>query len=253
MQLAGSAIRGAALTVLEQARERAAQLLEASTHDIVVERGRFIVRGVPARGVTLAELASGGGGDQPLTAHHRFDQPDATYTRAAHLSVVTVDVDTGRVTPLRHHVVTDCGRVVDPPSATGQVVGASVQGIAQALYEELAHDPDGNPLTTTLADYLVPTAADVPAVTTSFAETDPTGAGSHDRRNPLNARGVGEIGMVGAPAAVHGAVLDALTHLGVRHLEMPCTPERVWRAVQSAGAAAPLPPPPTHDLTEAHP
>ena len=252
LQLAGSAIHGAALAVLEQARDRAAQRLEASAHDIVVEGGRFIVRGVPARGVTLAELAASDG-DPPLAAHHRFDQPEATYSRAAHLSVITVDVDTGRVTPLHHQVVTDCGRVIDLASATGQVVGASVQGIAQALYEELVHDRDGNPLTTTLADYLVPTAADVPAINTVFVETDSSGSEGHEHRNPLGARGVGEIGMVGAPAAVHGAVLDAISHLGPRHVEMPCTPERVWRALHSADATGLDSPPPTHDLTETHP
>jgi carbon-monoxide dehydrogenase large subunit len=121
--------------------------------------------------------------------------------------------------------VTDSGRLVDPPSARAQVVGATVQGIAQALYEEAVFDADGNPRTSSFADYGIPSAAEVPMIETHFLET-PTPL------NPLGAKGVGEIGMVGAPVAVQNAVVDALRHLGVRHLDMPCTPERVWSALQ---------------------
>jgi aerobic carbon-monoxide dehydrogenase large subunit len=228
LQLAGSAVRGAAVEVLEQARQRAADLLEAAVDDVVVDGRAFVVRGVPARGITLAELAA----RDPrsvLDARCVFDQEDATYTRAAHLSVVEVDVETGAVTVLRHFAATDCGRVVDPPSAAGQVVGASAQGIAQAVFEVLPYDDRGNPLGTSLADYLVPAAPDLPPVEAWFRATETS-------RNPLGARGVGEVGMVAAPAAVHGAVLDAVAHLGVRHIDMPCTPERVWRAVRAARA-----------------
>ncbi len=228
LQLAGSAVRGAALDVLEQARLLAAELLEAAADDIVVDEDQFIVRGVPARGFTLAELAAEAADDSPmLDARCVFDQDDATYTRSAHLSVVEVELDTGRVTPLRHVAVTDCGRVVDPPSAAGQVVGASAQGIGQALLEEFVHDAAGNPLTSSLAEYLVPAASELPSIDARFVATEAT-------RNPLGARGVGEIGMVAAPSAVHSAVLDAVAHLGVRHVDMPCTPERVWRAIRAA-------------------
>ena len=161
-----------------------------------------------------------------------FDQDDATYTRAAHLSIVEVDLDTGGVTPIQHFAVTDCGRVVDPPSAAGQVVGATAQGIGQALFEEFAYDAAGNPLTSSLAEYLVPAASELPAVDARFVATEAT-------RNPLGARGVGEIGMVAAPSAVHAAVLDAVAHLGVRHVDMPCTPERVWRAIRAARSSPP--------------
>ena len=127
--------------------------------------------------------------------------------------------------------MTDCGCVVDPPAAEGQVVGASVQGIAQALYERVVHTDDGTPLATSLAEYLVPSAAEVPAVEAHWVVTP-------SPRNPLGAKGVGEIGMIAAPAAVHAAVLDALAPLGVRHLDVPCTPESVWRAMRAAFRAA---------------
>jgi aerobic carbon-monoxide dehydrogenase large subunit len=231
LQLAGSAVRGAAEDVLEQARRLAATMLEAAVDDVVVAHGRFCVRGVPARGFALAALAAcaDGNGD-PLDARCTFEQPDATYTGGAHVSVVEVDVETGAVVVLRHVAVTDCGRVVDPPSAEGQVLGASAQGIAQAVFEEHVYDADGNPLTTSFADYLLPAASELPSVDAHFLTTAAT-------RNPLGARGVGEVGMVAAPSAVHSAVLDALAHLGVRHVDMPCTPERVWLALREAGTS----------------
>jgi carbon-monoxide dehydrogenase large subunit len=121
--------------------------------------------------------------------------------------------------------VTDAGHILDLASARGQVEGASVQGIAQALYERFEYDRDGNPLTTSLAEYLVPSAADVPDVESLHVD-------SCSPLNPLGAKGIGEIGMLAAPVAVQNAVVDALAHLGVRHIDIPCTPERVWRAVQ---------------------
>ena len=141
---------------------------------------------------------------------------------------MTVDPATGAVALVRHIAVTDCGEIMDLASVDGQVIGATVQGLAQALFEEASYDADGNPLTTTLADYLVPSAADVPAIESHHVVTP-------SPRNPLGAKGVGEIGMVAAPVAVQNAVVDALAHLGVRHIDMPCTPEKVWRAVRAAG------------------
>jgi carbon-monoxide dehydrogenase large subunit len=221
-------VQGAAVEVLEQARRLAADRLEAAVDDIIVTDRRFTVRGVPARGLTLAELAADAGPDAgKLEQRCVFDQPDATYTGAAHVSVVEVDTETGAVTPRLHVAVTDCGVVVDPPSAIGQVTGASAQGIAQVCLEEFIYDGDGNPLTSTLADYLVPSAADLPAIDAAFVTIPAT-------TNSLGARGVGEVGMVAAPAAVYSAVVDALAHLGVRHVDTPCTPERVWRAIRAA-------------------
>ena len=232
LQLAGSAVHGAALDVLDQARRLTADLLEAAVDDVVVENRRFVVHGVPARGFTLAELAaSRRDHDAMLDARCVFDQEDATYTRGAHLSVVEVDIETGAVTVLRHVAVTDCGRVVDLPSATGQVVGASAQGISQAVFEEFVDDGDGNPLSGSFAEYLVPAASDLPPIDAYFVATSLT---TDMARNPLGARGVGEVGMVAAPSAVHSAVLDAVAHLGVCHIDTPCTPERVWRALRDA-------------------
>jgi aerobic carbon-monoxide dehydrogenase large subunit len=222
IQVAGSAVQRAALEVRDAALRLAAQTLEAAEADVECRDGRVGVRGVPARALTWADLAAAG----PLDVRCGFDQDDATYTFSAHLAVVEVDLDTGAVTPVAHYAVTDCGRVVDPPGATGQVVGACVQGIGQALLEELCHD-GATPTGASLAEYAIPSAAEVPAITASFVSTPSS-------RNPLGARGVGEVGMVGAPAAVHGAVLDALAHLGVRDVPMPCTPQRVWAAIRGA-------------------
>ena len=232
VQLAGTAVHRASEDVAAQARRLTAQLLEAAEEDIVVHPGRgFGVQGVPATAIglgRLAQLAGAGldGGPEALEGRCLYEQEAPTHPAAAHLSVVEIDLETGRTTPRRHLAVTDAGVVLDLVGARGQVVGATVQGIAQALYEELAYD-GAIPLGTSLAEYLVPSAADVPPVESLHPETP-------SPMNHLGAKGIGEIGMVGAPAAVQNAVVDALAHLGVRHVGMPCTPERVWRALQAA-------------------
>jgi carbon-monoxide dehydrogenase large subunit len=146
--------------------------------------------------------------------------------------VVEVDTDTGRVTPRRHVAVDDCGRVLNPLIVEGQQHGGLAQGIAQALYEEVVFDSEGQPLTGTLADYRMPSAADLMMFEASNTET-PTPL------NPLGAKGIGESATVGSTPAVQNAVVDALSPLGVRHVDLPCTPERVWRAVRDARAGAP--------------
>jgi len=225
IQLAGVAVHRAASDVAAAARRLTAQLLEAAEDDIVlVPSAGFGVRGVPASIVSLARLAAMAGAEAELEASCLYEQAEPTHPAAAHLSVVEVDAETGRVSVLRHVAVTDAGRIVDPPAARGQVEGAVVQGIAQALLEEMSYDTDGNPLTTSLAEYLVPSAAEVPAIEAVLVE-------SVSPINALGAKGIGEIGMVGAPGAVQNAVVDALSHLGVRHIDMPCTPEKVWRAI----------------------
>ena len=237
MQLAGSAVVQASEMVLAKARSLTAQLLEAAEDDIVVHDGRLGVRGVPTSSLSWAEVAAsawrgaglGPDGRPGLDAHCVFEQAHPTYTAAAHLSVVEVDLETGRVRPLRHVAVTNCGRVVDPPSALGQVIGASAQGVGQVLFEQATTDIDGTVIGASFAEYLVAAPPDQPPFDAHFLETPST-------QNPLGAKGVGEVGMVAAPAAVHSAVIDALAHLGVRHLELPCTPERVWRAVEAAKA-----------------
>jgi carbon-monoxide dehydrogenase large subunit len=231
LQLAGSAIRLAAEQVWDAVRAVAAELLEAAPDDVVVDGERAIVRGVPARGVTLARIAERHAGTlaaHPLDSHCVFEQPGATHTSTAHLSVVEIDLDTGAVALLRHASVTDCGRVIDADAARGQVVGATAQAMGQVLFEEFVYDEADQPRTATLADYLVPSAAELPAIDAHFVTT-PTGV------NPLGARGVGEVGMIGAPAAIHAAVLDALAPHGVTHVDLPCAPERVWRALRDAG------------------
>jgi carbon-monoxide dehydrogenase large subunit len=146
------------------------------------------------------------------------------------VAVLEVDTETGAVDLLRVVAVDDCGRVLNPLLAGGQVHGGLAQGIAQALFEEFAYDADGTPLTATLADYLVPSAAELPSFETAHTET-PTPL------NPLGAKGIGESGTIGSTPAVQNAVVDAVAHLGVRHIDMPCTPERVWRAIRAARSA----------------
>jgi carbon-monoxide dehydrogenase large subunit len=233
IQIAGTAVLNAAEEVSVKARRLAASLLEAAEDDVVLydDRG-FGVRGVPTSVIPLRDLAraaSDASPDDELAARCLFDQGEPTHPSSAHLAVVEVDVETGGVTHLRHIAVTDCGEVMDPPSAHGQVIGATVQGAAEALLEHASYDEDGNPQATSLAEYLVPSAADVPPIESLFVTTPTT-------LNARGAKGVGEIGMLAAPAAVQNAVIDALSHLGVRHIDMPCTPEKVWRAI--AGGAA---------------
>jgi len=222
-QTAGSAVLASTELLVTRLRDLAANQLEAAADDIVFHDGRgFGVRGVPSSVRTLAQLVASS--TDGVEATCVYEQAGASYPAAAHLSVVEVDRDTGRVVPVRHVAVTDCGTVIDAASARGQVIGATVQGIAQALYEESVFDADGNPRNASFAEYGVPSAADVPMIETAFLETP-------SPQNPLGAKGVGEIGMIGAPVAVQNAVVDAVRHLGVRHLDMPCTPEKVWAAI----------------------
>jgi carbon-monoxide dehydrogenase large subunit len=227
---------GATEAVLAQAREHAARLLEASVDDIVVtEDGRVGVAGVPARALSWAELAVAAADEgEPLAAELDFTQPSATFPFGAHVAVVEIDADTGRVDFLRHVAVDDCGRVLNPLLVTGQQHGGVAQGAAQALYEQVVYDADGNPLTSNLADYAMPSAAELPSFESANTQT-PT------HLNPLGAKGIGESGTIGSTPAVQNAVVDALSHLGIRHLDMPCTPERVWRAIRDARAGF-LPP-----------
>jgi carbon-monoxide dehydrogenase large subunit len=216
----------AAGRVLEQARERAAELLEAAVDDVeLTDDGEFGVRGVPSATVTWVQVADGA----DIGAALDTGQNGSTFPFGAHVAVVEVDTETGRVTPVRYVAVDDCGRILNPLLVTGQQHGGLAQGIAQALYEEVRFDPDGQPLTATLVDYHLPSAADLITFETANTET-PTPL------NPLGAKGIGESATVGSTPAVQNAVIDALAPLGVRHLDLPCTPERVWRAVRAARA-----------------
>jgi carbon-monoxide dehydrogenase large subunit len=225
LQLGGNAVLDATEHVITQARELAATLLEASPDDIVVMEGGVGVAGVPASARTWAELAANG----ELQARSNFAQDGATFPFGAHVAVVEVDLDTGAVTPIRHVAVDDCGRILNPLIVAGQQHGGIAQGIAQALWEQYLYDDDGNPRTATLTDYLMPSAAEFPSFEASNTETP-------SPRNPLGAKGIGESGTIGSTPAVQSAVIDALSHLGVRHIDIPCSPERVWNVIRAAEA-----------------
>ena len=162
-----------------------------------------------------------------LFAEVDLASPGPTYPFGTHISVVEVDTETGKVNVLRHIAVDDAGRIISPLLAEGQVHGGIAQGVAQALLEEVVYDLDGNPLTSTLADYSFISAAELPSYETRFTET-PTPV------NALGAKGIGESGTIGSTPAVHNAVCDAVAHLGVRHIDMPTTPVRVWSAINDA-------------------
>lgn len=224
LQMAGNAVVMAADDVLEQARRRAADLLEAAVDDVeLTEAGEFGVTGVPSATLTWTQVASAG---EELHAGLDFRQEGATFPFGAHVCVVEVDTETGRVTPRRHVAVDDCGRILNPLLVEGQQHGGLAQGVAQALFEEILFDSEGQPITSTLADYRMPSAADLTWFETSTTET-PT------PMNPLGAKGIGESATVGATPAVQNAVVDALRPFGVRHIDLPCTPEKVWRAIGS--------------------
>ncbi|MDH2415778.1 xanthine dehydrogenase family protein molybdopterin-binding subunit [Nocardioides sp. CER19] len=230
LQLGGSAVGRAAGKVLDRALEVAARMLEASGADLEVVDGGFAVRGVPDAAVGWAEVAAEASAQGvPLADTDDFSSDEATFPFGCHVSIVEVDTETGVVTPVRHVAVDDCGRVLNPLLVEGQQHGGTLQGMSQALWEQFVYDEEGNPLTATFADYTMPTAADAIAFEVSTTET-PTPL------NPLGAKGIGESATIGSTPAVQNAVVDALSHLGVRHLDMPCTPERVWRAVEQARA-----------------
>jgi carbon-monoxide dehydrogenase large subunit len=239
LQIGGSAVYRASEGVLEKARTLAAHLLEADVADVVLhDGGRVGVAGVPAGALSWAELALAAAdpeklpqGMEPGLAHAiDFNQGEATYPFGAHVAVVEVDTETGAVELLRHVAVDDCGRVLNPLLVRGQQHGGIAQGVAQALFEAVVYDDDGNPLTGNLMDYAMPSAAELPSLEASNTET-PTPL------NPLGAKGIGESGTIGSTPAVQNAVIDAVAHLGVRHIEMPLSAQRVWQSIRDAAHA----------------
>jgi aerobic carbon-monoxide dehydrogenase large subunit len=227
LQLAGSAVQQAAVEVLDRARRLVADHLEAGVDDVaVLDDGLVGVVGTPARALEWTEVARlAADAEVDLATALDFEQ-QATYPFGAHVAAVEIDTETGRVDLRRLVGVDDCGRVIAPRLAEGQVHGGMAQGIAQVLFEQVVFDADGNPLTATLADYAVPTAADLVAFETAHTETP-------SPNNPLGAKGIGESGTTGSIAAVWNAVIDGLEPFGVRHLDPPFTPEAVWRAMRS--------------------
>jgi len=229
-QRAGSAVAVATDALVERARHVAADLLEAAPEDVVLDvdgGGRFHVVGTPTGALGWQDVAAATV-DVSLRCESDFEgSPSVPF--GAYVAVVDVDVETGEVRLQRLVTVDDAGRIINPLLAAGQVHGGAGQGVAQALLEEFVYDEDGTPLTSTFADYLVISATELPSFESSLVETP-------SPNNPLGAKGIAESGTIGAPPAVQNAVIDALRPYGVTHLDMPCTPERVWRAIRGAGS-----------------
>jgi aerobic carbon-monoxide dehydrogenase large subunit len=228
----GIAVHLAARRVVDKARRVAAHMLEAAEGDVEFADGVFSVKGSPDARKTIQEvaLATFAAHDLPqgmeptINADAVLDPENFSFPHGTHLCAVEVDTETG-ATRIRSYVaVDDVGKVVNPLIVEGQVHGGLAQGIAQALYEEAVYDQDGNLSTGTMVDYLVPAAPDLPEFTTDRTETPSTS-------NPLGVKGVGEAGTIASTPAVVGAVVDAIRHFGVNDVRMPCTPERVWRAI----------------------
>jgi aerobic carbon-monoxide dehydrogenase large subunit len=246
LMLAGAAVDAAARQVLVQAQAVAAHLLEAAPADIVVTReGALAVAGAPWAAVTWPRVVAAAGDpslpdevrsllpEGRLGAAVESSQPGPTFPEGCHAAVVEVDDETGRVELVRFVAVDDCGTVVHPTLVAGQQHGGIVQGIGQALFEAVRYDGEGTPSSTTLLDYAVPSAPELPFIEASTIDlSSPV--------NPLGAKGIGQAGAIGATVAVQNAVVDALSHLGVEHIDLPLTPEQVWSALVDAGSQDPI-------------
>ncbi|MDP9242598.1 MAG: xanthine dehydrogenase family protein molybdopterin-binding subunit [Actinomycetota bacterium] len=235
LQLGGSAVLEASHALVEKARRLAAHLLGLEIADVVALDGGRFGTADGSRAVDWGELAEAaddparlpGGMEPGLRATSEFRQRESTYPFGAHVSVAEVDVETGDARVVRHVAVDDCGRILNPMLVRGQVHGGLAQGIGQALYESFTYDELGTPLNGNFATYGIPSAAELPSFETSHTET-PT------PNNPLGVKGIGEAATIGSTPAVQNAVIDAVAHLGVRHIDMPLSPERVWSAIRDA-------------------
>src|SRR5215831_10342677 len=234
LTVGGLALVGACDKVVDKAKRVTAHMLEASENDIEFSGGRLQVRGDPEKGHSIQEVALAtfaahalpDGVEPSLDSEATFDPDNFSFPHGTHLCAVEVDTETGMVTIRSYVAVDDIGKVINPLIVEGQVHGGIAQGIAQALYEEAVYDDEGNLLTTTMADYLVPSAADLPSYMTDRTESP--------ANNRLGVKGVGEAGTIASTPAVVNAVIDALRPFGINDITMPCTPERVWRAIQNA-------------------
>ncbi|NBU60882.1 MAG: xanthine dehydrogenase family protein molybdopterin-binding subunit, partial [Actinobacteria bacterium] len=235
LPVGGVAIALACDKVIEKAKLIAAHQLECAAEDLQFAGGTFSVKGSPDRALPLAAIAFGAftahnlpeGCEPNLEAQVSYDPPNFSWPFGTHMCVVEVDIETGAVKILKYIAVDDCGNQINPLIVEGQVHGGVVQGIAQALFEEAVYDIDGNLKTSTLAEYLVPAASDVPAITTGHTVTpSPT--------NQLGVKGIGEAGTIGAAPTVINAIIDALSGLGVTSMAMPASPQTVWKTIQEA-------------------
>ncbi len=235
LQIGGSALFRASEEVLAQAKQLAAHMLEASADDIVIGEGGLQVAGVPASTLSWVDLANAvkdparrpDGMAERLQHELDYVSDGSSFPFGSHIAVVEVDADTGKVELLRHIAVDDCGKIVNPLLVAGQQHGGIGQGVAQTMYESVQYDEDGNPITANLMDYAMPSAAELPSYEVFNTETP-------SPHNPLGAKGIGESATLDSTPAVHNAIVDAVSHLGVRHIDMPCTAERVWRAMEAA-------------------
>ena len=235
LAVGGVAIAGACDKVIDKARLIAAHQLECAADDLEFVQGTFSVKGSPDKAVPIAAIAFAAftahnlpdGVEPNLEAQYTHDPKNFSWPFGTHICILEIDTETGKIDVLKYIAVDDCGNQINPLIVEGQVHGGVVQGIAQALYEEAIYDSDGNLKTTNLAEYLVPAACDVPPITTDFTVTpSPT--------NQLGVKGVGEAGTIGSASTVMNAVLDALSGLGVTKLDMPASPNNVWKAIQAA-------------------
>jgi carbon-monoxide dehydrogenase large subunit len=236
LPVGGVAIGMACEKVIDKAKQIAAHQMEANADDLDFHGGVFSVKGSPDKEMPLAAIAF-----EAFTAHDlpddlepnleaqvTYDPPNFSWPFGTHMCVVEIDTETGETEVLTYVAVDDCGVQVNPLIVEGQVHGGVVQGLAQALWEEAAYDSDGNLQSSTLAEYLVPAASDVPPITLGESVTpSPT--------NALGVKGVGEAGTIGAAPCVMNAVIDALSDLGVHDIQMPATPNKIWSAIQEAG------------------
>jgi carbon-monoxide dehydrogenase large subunit len=235
LAVGGTAVALATDKVIDKARSIAAHQLEVAESDLEFAEGVFSVKGSPDKALPVQAIAFGAftahnlpdGMEPNLRADASFDPPNFVFPFGTHVCVVEVDEETGRVDMLKYVAVDDCGNQINPMVVEGQIHGGIVQGVAQALFEEASYDEDGNLLTSTLADYLVPSAAEMPSFDLGSTVTpSPT--------NPLGVKGIGEAGTIAATPAVINAIVDALSPVGVTDIRMPASPQRVWAAIQEA-------------------
>ncbi|HXX86087.1 MAG TPA: molybdopterin cofactor-binding domain-containing protein, partial [Casimicrobiaceae bacterium] len=233
---AGAAGAMAARKIRDKARKIAAHLLEVSETDLEWEPGKFYVKGAPQKSKTIQECAFAAYTNHPqgmeagMEAVHYYDPPNLTFPFGSYICVVDIDRGTGEVKVRRFVAVDDCGNIINPMIVDGQIHGGLTQGIGPALYEEISYDDNGNISGGSFLDYYVPTAVETPSWETAKTVTP-------SPHHPLGAKGVGESATVGAPPAIANAVVDALRHLGVTHIDIPITPEKVWQILRAKGVA----------------
>ncbi|HLQ60305.1 MAG TPA: molybdopterin cofactor-binding domain-containing protein [Candidatus Acidoferrales bacterium] len=234
LAVGGIAIHRACLKVVDKAKKLAAHVLEAAEEDVVFDQGKFHVKGAPDKAKALGEIAFASYGmslpegmEQGLEAVAYFDPPNLVWPFGAHVAVVEVDAETGNVNLQKYIAVDDCGNIINPMIVEGQIQGGVVQSIGQALYEEVEYTDDGSLRGATMIDYLIPTANEIPNLITDNTVTpSPT--------NELGVKGIGEAGTIAATASVINAVCDALQPLGIKHVDMPAAPDRIWKMMQEA-------------------